>query len=482
MTTTISCLDRYNKNIFSLYADSFADTVNTIAKTLSSSAQFNIVLSNAFSQSYPIYLSAISEYNKSWKNLSELDKVLRGRFRKAFDERFRDPDFINRLSDVITNCSELAKITGLGQMYGVFSNGSSIWNNKFIEPIRDTLYRTPSEKICEIEKYSLFHYKRPASPTIASIDNKTANEETGVSINQKTANTPVLIIYAFINRHYILDLLPEVSVVRSLLNQGLDIFAADWGTPSTYDKSLTIGHFVNSYLDKSIDLIRKVTKSEKVSLFGYCWGGNLALMYAAIHPEKVNNLVTVATPGNFDLDNSLLAVWTRAMKEDLLLNTFGNLPGILLNAAFILRNPIEYGHKYFHFFEQPRTVESVAQFLATEAWLNDSPPIIGEIYREFVEYCYKQNLFIKNKMRIGEGRDDKVVNLKNIDMPFLNIVAKRDDLVAPSSSKALNDALTESQDKSIIELNSGHVGLMIGKDAHKELWPKVGKWLKERSS
>ena len=368
-------------------------------------------------------------------------------------------------------------------MYRDFSNGSSIWNNKFIEPIRDTLYRTPSEKICEIEKYSLFHYKRLSPITTSTIS---AVKGGGISINQEAAPTPVLIIYAFINRHYILDLLPEVSVVRSLLNQGLDIFAADWGTPSTYDESLTIGHFVNSYLDKSVDLIRKITNSDKVSLFGYCWGGDLALMYASIHPEKVKNVVTIATPGDFDLDNSLLAIWTKAMKEELLLDTFGNLPGILLNAAFILRNPIEYGHKYFHFFEQPRSLESVAQFFATEAWLNDSPPIIGEIYREFVEYCYKQNLLIKNKMRIGEGHHDNkdtvVVNLKNIDMPFLNIVAKRDDLVAPSSSKALNDALTESHDKSIIELNSGHVGLMIGKDAHKELWPKVGKWLKVRSS
>ncbi len=117
--------------------------------------------------------------------------------------------------------------------------------------------------------------------------------------------------------------MPEVSVVRSLLNQGLDIFAADWGTPSTYDKSLTISHFVNSYLDKSIDLIRKFTKSDKVSLFGYCWGGDLALMYASIHPEKVKNLIIVATPGDFDLDNSLLAVWTKTMKEDPP-DTFGN--------------------------------------------------------------------------------------------------------------------------------------------------------------
>jgi polyhydroxyalkanoate synthase subunit PhaC len=81
----------------------------------------------------------------------------------------------------------------------------------------------------------------------------------------------------------------------------------------------------------------------------------------------------------------------------------------------------------------------------------------------------------------GNINSDTVIDLRNINIPFLNIVAKKDDLVAPGSSKALNDALTESHDKGIIELNSGHVGLMIGKDAHKELWPKVGEWLKKRS-
>ena len=71
---------------------------------------------------------------------------------------------------------------------------------------------------------------------------------------------------------------------------------------------------------------------------------------------------------------------------------------------------------------------------------------------------------------------DVAVSLKNINMPFLDIVANNDDLVAPSSSKALNNALTQSQDKSLIEFNSGHVGLMIRKKA-----PKVGEWLKKRS-
>jgi poly(3-hydroxyalkanoate) synthetase len=116
--------------------------------------------------------------------------------------------------------------------------------------------------------------------------------------------------------------------------------------------------------------------------------------------------------------------------------------------------------------------------------LYDSPPIIGEIYREFAEYCYKQNLLIKNKMKvvladdINNNNDIVTINLKNIDMPFLNIVAEKDDLVAPNSSKALNNVLTESHDKSLIEFKSGHVGLMIGNNAHKELWPKVGEWIK----
>ena len=37
-------------------------------------------------------------------------------------------------------------------------------------------------------------------------------------------------------------------------------------------------------------------------------------------------------------------------------------------------------------------------------------------------------------------------------------------------------------DKSLIEFNSGHVGLMIGKNAHRELWPKVGEWIKNHAS
>ena len=144
-----------------------------------------------------------------------------------------------------------------------------------------------------------------------------------------------------------------------------------------------------------MDLIRRITKSDEVSLLGYCWGGDLALIYSALHPEKVKNLITIATPGDFDLDNLSLSVWTKSMNEDCILDTFGNVPGMLLNSVFNLRRPIEYVHKYFHFFEQPRNIESIIEFFDTETWLYDSPPIIGEIYLEFAKYCYKHNLLVK---------------------------------------------------------------------------------------
>ncbi len=436
---------------------------DTFYKSLTSSSRFNEKMLNIFSETYSEYIKTIIEDKNIVKDLPEFEKIVRHKLHNIFNSRFREADFVDNFSDIVSNYSDLVRITGFGQVYQNFANLFATWNNNFIEPIRDTLWRTSSHKICSLEKYSLFRY-----------DNTLNNVNSIVAT--PTVKTPVLVVYAFINRHYLLDLLPEISVINNLLKQGFNIYSTDWGTPSVYDKDLTIGHFINKYMDKSVDLIRKTTNSDKISLFGYCWGGDLVLLYAALHPEKVKNVVTVATPGDFSLDDTLLSVWSKRMDVDALLDTFGNAPSILFNSAFALRNPVENISKYPHFFEQPRGLESMFEFFATEMWLNDSRPVIGEIYREFIKYCYQQNLLIKNQMKV----DDKIVDLKNINMPFLNVMAQRDDLVAPRSSAALMNAVGSS-DKSVIEFPSGHVGLIIGQRAHKEVWPKVGEWLRSRS-
>lgn len=164
---------------------------------------------------------------------------------------------------------------------------------------------------------------------------------------------------------------------------------------------------------------------------------------------------------------------------DAIVDTFGNAPSAFINSSFLLRSPIYVLHKYPRFFfegDKPKDIDSMVQFLATETWSYDSPPITCEIYRQFVNDCYKKNLFIKNEMIIGEN--DKI-DLGEIKQPFLNVIAKRDDLVDPKSSKVINNTIG-SLDKSIIEYDSGHVGACISSRAHQQLWPKVGNWLKNR--
>ena len=219
-------------------------------------SRFSEEVFKTFSEAYSVYLKTILEDDNITKDLPELEKIVRSRISNIFNLKFREEDFVSTLSDSVASYSALAKSTGFGQVYQGASIWWANWNNNFIEPIRDTFWRTPSYKIAELEKYSLFRYAS-ARPTSDITPAKTSNA------------VPLLIVYAFINRHYILDLVPEVSMVRNLLKQGFDIYATDWGTPSAYDKDLTIGHFVNSYMDKSVDLIRETTSVVVGLLLGW---------------------------------------------------------------------------------------------------------------------------------------------------------------------------------------------------------------------
>src|SRR5215813_80421 len=111
------------------------------------------------------------------------------------------------------------------------------------------------------------------------------------------------------------------------------------------------------------------------------------------------------------------------MKVESLLEAFGNVPSEFLNAAFYLRNPVENIFKYESFIKrQPGNFESDLEFFTTEMWLYDSPPIVGEIYREFVKYCHQENLLINNELKI----DKQLVDLGNNSVPFLNVMAQKD--------------------------------------------------------
>jgi class III poly(R)-hydroxyalkanoic acid synthase PhaC subunit len=331
----------------------------------------------------------------------------------------------------------------------------SLCENKILEPIRDTINRTPSEVIEMKGRFKLLHYK---------------------SEDAIVHKTPILVIYSLINRHYILDLLPKISVIKNLQRQGFDIYTTDWNNPTSYSHDLTLETYAEEYVGYAVEKIKEISGSKKVSLFGYCWGGIFALIYAAMCPQNVKNLILHATPTDIEKEETTIENWTTHLNVNNLIDAFGNVPGWFLNLAFVLRNPVEVLLKYPRYFSEPRNLDEIKQFFAIETWLYDSIPIIGEIYREIVEQVYRNNLLIKNKMKVGKD----IIDLKNITMPVLNIVGTEDDLVPPSASKSVINVIG-STDKKLIEFPTGHVGLCISRNAHEKLWPEVGKWLGTRS-
>jgi polyhydroxyalkanoate synthase len=298
-------------------------------------------------------------------------------------------------------------------------------------------------------------------------------------MTEEVYETPLLVIYALINKPYILDLQPDKSVVKNLISQGFDTYLIDWGTPSDTDKYLDFEDYIERYIDDCVDVVRERTGVDKISILGYCIGGTLSSIYTALKPDKVKNFINMAAPVHFDTDEGLLHIWTDKsyFDADKIVDTLGNLPPGMLNSAFLMLDPADnLINKYTTYNMNLDNQEFVQRFLRMEHWIFDSIPMPAEFYRRYIKELYQQNLLAKGMFYIGDRR----VDLKNIDMPFLNIIAERDTQVPTVASAKFNE-LISSTDKDLIIFPSGHIGLSVGSRAHKELWPNVGKWLGERS-
>lgn len=325
---------------------------------------------------------------------------------------------------------------------------------------------TPSEIVYSEDRMKLLHY---------------------IPAVERPHPVPVLISYALVNRYYILDLQSDKSVIKKLLDQGFDVYILDWGYPSGIDRYLTLDDYVNGYMDNAVDKIREISGMDKITLLGVCQGGTFSVMYASLHPEKIKNLVTLVTPVNFDTDKGLLHIWARNLDADKVVDYFGMVPGDFLNSGFLLTDPFKLMiAKYVGLFEQlesenddesiSHNQEIIENFLRMEKWIFDSPDQAGETFRQFIKDCYQKNLLIKNAMVIGK----KKVNLKNISMPLLNVMAEFDHLVPVDASKPLNGAVS-STDKETLVFPTGHIGIFVGSKSQKEVCPRIAEWLKPRS-
>ena len=175
--------------------------------------------------------------------------------------------------------------------------------------VRDDLgFSTPSRTAYEGGKLRLRHYV-PVEPA---------------------HSPPILFVYALTKRAFILDLAPGRSVVQSLAQQGFHVYLTDWIPPVSSDSSRGLDAYVNEDLVNAVQVIAAERGTSQVSILGYCLGALLGVIYTALHPWHVRNLVALTVPLEMSATATLLPAWWSAQTVELITALYGNCPAWIL--------------------------------------------------------------------------------------------------------------------------------------------------------
>ncbi|WP_095999904.1 alpha/beta fold hydrolase [Mobilicoccus massiliensis] len=297
--------------------------------------------------------------------------------------------------------------------------------------------------------------------------------------NKRRFPVPVLLVFALINRPMIFDLRPGNSFVEFLLERGFDVFLLDWGVPSSSDDDMGIDDYVCDELTWAVREVRRASGSDEISMIGWCIGAALTAMYAALENDgPARNLVLLTMP--VDTQGSLYEKWVGqdAFDEDFVVESVGNLAGRAVDWANKLMKPVQ-NHVVTkrRLFEQVHdgTVNKVA-YQAMSKWVSDNPPFPGRAFAQWIRWMYKENRLVRGRI-ILRGRR---VDLRNLTQSILVVTASADHIAPRESTLPLLD-LIGSDDVEHMDRKGGHIGLMAGSKARREIWPDIADWLEPRS-
>lgn len=332
----------------------------------------------------------------------------------------------------------------LAQGFAVFEKAASL---QYQYNARDLVYQH--------NKIKLYHYQPKA---------------------KKLNATPVLVVFATVNRPEILDLFPDRSFIHGLLKNGMDVYLLDWGYPDKSDVNIRIQDYVELYLHQCIAFIQQASQQAKINLLGICQGGVFCLCYAALF-SAIKNLVLISTPIDFHTRDNTVAHILKKIDFDTLVGSSGNISGDWLTQFFISLKPFELlGKKYLRFMDHATDSVWSEKFLRVEKWLYDAPDQTSASFRDFIEQFYQQNKLIKGEIYLN----DKQVDLKNVTIPILNIMARDDHIIPMSASKKLKQFVATSHftQKSY---PSGHIGIYISDKVGISMSKTIASWLKKQS-
>jgi polyhydroxyalkanoate synthase subunit PhaC len=322
--------------------------------------------------------------------------------------------------------------------------------------------QTPKELVWTLNKTKLYRYI-PVVP------------------KEKRHPVPFLLVFALMNRPYILDLRPGHSFVEYMVNKGYDLYLLDWGAPGPEDKNLKFDDYVLDYMPRAIRKMKALSESEEFSMLGWCIGAILTTLYAALCPDQgLRNLILLTAPLDFSNKQGLtFARWVdeKYFDVDKMLATFGNMPGEMLDYGAKALKPVEnYISNYLKLWDNlddPRVVDA---WHAMNTWVTDNVPLAGGTFRQLIVDLYRGDKLMRGEFVLRGER----VDLSRIRANLLTVIAEADHITPPCQSASVMSHVG-SKDKELFRVAGGHIGIMAGSGAAKLTWPHIDGWLGPRS-
>jgi polyhydroxyalkanoate synthase subunit PhaC len=232
-----------------------------------------------------------------------------------------------------------------------------------------------------------------------------------------------------INKPTLLDLAPGLSMIEGFVNSGFEVYLLDFGIPGHEDGDISIENYIMDYIQKGVQKSLRHSGAEEISIMGFCLGGTLAIMYAAVADEPIRNLILSTTPIDFNeffpgFDQWSLAARDGSANFDGFLDAVQTVPPKFIKEGLrLLSSPLYYS-KYLTLLSIADKPQSVDRWRHFNEWTIGHIPFTGPALKQMMNDLGKHNKLIKGNLYIK----NKAASLKNIKSNLLVVSAENDKL------------------------------------------------------
>jgi polyhydroxyalkanoate synthase subunit PhaC len=312
---------------------------------------------------------------------------------------------------------------------------------------------TPGKVILRNQLVELIQYS-PAKPTVYA--------------------EPVLIIPAWIMKYYILDLSPANSMVRYLTEQGHTVFMVSWKNPTANDRGLGMEDYLKLGLRDTLDAVAAVVPKRKIHAVGYCIGGTLLSIAAAVlgaeGDHRLASLTLLAGQQDFS-EPGELSLFISPSQLDMLetvMSRTGVLKSEQMGGAFsLLRSRDLLWTPAVNSYLRGRR-DSPNDLMA---WNADGTRMPCRMHAEYLRQLYLNNALARGEYESAGRR----VDLKEIRLPMF-VVGTETDHVAPWKSVYKARGLTRSPDYTFLLTSGGHNAGIVSGPVHPRRRHRMRTW------